>query len=130
MTYRGGFTCWVCSRTRLIDVVDRAGFVDQSFIGVLCAQERLHVRPDASDLAGRRQLPRAVDRQHQVEIAARHWSILRFPSRAKMCPMRADLTPGAAFPDIQLPDWQGKMQKLSELQGPDPMVLVFYRGLY
>jgi peroxiredoxin len=44
--------------------------------------------------------------------------------------MRADLVPGAPFPDIQLPDWQGKMQKLSDLQGHDPTVLVFYRGLY
>jgi peroxiredoxin len=44
--------------------------------------------------------------------------------------MRPDLKPGATFPDIELPDWQGKMQKLSDLQGPDPMVVVFYRGLF
>jgi peroxiredoxin len=44
--------------------------------------------------------------------------------------MRSDLVVGANFPDIELPDWQGKMQKLSDIQGPDPTVLVFYRGLY
>jgi len=49
---------------------------------------------------------------------------------AKICVMRADLKPGAKFPDIELPDWQGKMQKLSDIQGPDPMVVVFYRGLF
>jgi len=44
--------------------------------------------------------------------------------------MRKDLVPGATFPDVELPDWQGKMQKLSDIQGNDPMVVVFYRGLY
>jgi peroxiredoxin len=44
--------------------------------------------------------------------------------------MRADLVPGAPFPDLRLPDWQGNMQSLSVIQGEDPMVVVFYRGLF
>jgi peroxiredoxin len=44
--------------------------------------------------------------------------------------MRPDVIPGAAFPDYELPDHTGKRRKLSELQGPDPMVLVLGRGGY
>ncbi|MES1177735.1 MAG: hypothetical protein ABUL62_25645 [Myxococcales bacterium] len=32
--------------------------------------------------------------------------------------MRADIVPGAIFPDYQLPDQHGKRRTLSELQGP------------
>ncbi len=42
--------------------------------------------------------------------------------------MRADIVPGATFPDYELPDQSGKHRKLSELQGVDPMVLVLARG--
>jgi peroxiredoxin len=42
--------------------------------------------------------------------------------------MRADIVPGATFPDYELPDHTGKHRKLSELQGSDPMVLVLSRG--
>lgn len=42
--------------------------------------------------------------------------------------MRADITPGATFPDYELPDQDGVMRRLSELQGDDPMVLVLSRG--
>jgi peroxiredoxin len=42
--------------------------------------------------------------------------------------MRADIVPGAAFPDYELPDHTGKHRKLSELQGGDPMVAVLSRG--
>jgi peroxiredoxin len=42
--------------------------------------------------------------------------------------MRADITPGATFPDYELSDHTGKHHKLSELQGGDPMVLVLGRG--
>jgi peroxiredoxin len=42
--------------------------------------------------------------------------------------MRADIVPGAAFPDYELPDQTGKHRTLSELQGDDPMVLVLARG--
>jgi peroxiredoxin len=42
--------------------------------------------------------------------------------------MRADLVPGAAFPDYELPDHTTKRRKLSELQGEDPMVLLLSRG--
>jgi peroxiredoxin len=42
--------------------------------------------------------------------------------------MRADIVPGAIFPDYDLPDHRGKHRKLSDLQGLDPMVLVLSRG--
>jgi peroxiredoxin len=42
--------------------------------------------------------------------------------------MRADIVPGAAFPDYELPDHTGKHRKLSELQGGDPMIVVLARG--
>ena len=42
--------------------------------------------------------------------------------------MRADIVAGAILPDYELPDHTAKRRKLSELQGPDPMVLVLGRG--
>jgi peroxiredoxin len=42
--------------------------------------------------------------------------------------MRPDIIPGAAFPDYELTDHTGKRRKLSDLQGPDPMILVLSRG--
>src|SRR5499433_2902224 len=42
--------------------------------------------------------------------------------------MRADIIPGAIFPDYELSDHTGKHRNLSELQGPHPMVLVLSRG--
>jgi peroxiredoxin len=42
--------------------------------------------------------------------------------------MRADMVPGAVFPDYELTDHTTKRRKLSELQGPDPMILVLSRG--
>jgi len=42
--------------------------------------------------------------------------------------MRADIVPGAVFPDFELPDQTGKHQTLSGLQGQDPMILVLSRG--
>jgi peroxiredoxin len=44
--------------------------------------------------------------------------------------MRADILAGAVFPDYALTDHTGKHRKLSELQGPDPMILVLSRGGY
>ncbi len=38
--------------------------------------------------------------------------------------MRADIVPGALFPDYELTDHTTKRRKLPELQGSDPMVLV------
>src|SRR5574340_943192 len=43
-------------------------------------------------------------------------------------PMRADIIPGARFPDYELTDHTRKRRKLSELQGNDPMILVLARG--
>jgi peroxiredoxin len=42
--------------------------------------------------------------------------------------MRADIVPGAVFPDYELSDHTAKHRKLSELQGQDPMVLILGRG--
>ena len=42
--------------------------------------------------------------------------------------MRADIALGAVFPDYELTDHTGKHRKLSDLQGPDPMILVLSRG--
>src|SRR5262245_20334670 len=42
--------------------------------------------------------------------------------------MRADIVPGALFPDYQLSDHRGTRRRLSECQGIDPMVLVLARG--
>ena len=42
--------------------------------------------------------------------------------------MRADIVPGAVFPDYELSDHHGKHRSLSELQHGDPLVLVLSRG--
>lgn len=42
--------------------------------------------------------------------------------------MRADIVPGAVFPDYELTDQDKNRRSLSELQGSDPMVLVLSRG--
>jgi peroxiredoxin len=40
------------------------------------------------------------------------------------------MIPGAVFPDYELTDHSAKRRKLSELQGPDPLVIVLSRGGY
>jgi peroxiredoxin len=44
--------------------------------------------------------------------------------------MRADIRPGAVFPDYELSDHTGKRRTLSELQGGDPMILMLSRGSF
>ena len=44
--------------------------------------------------------------------------------------MRSDIVPGDIFPDYELPDHTGKLRKLSELQGEDPLILTLARGHY
>src|SRR6516225_7013800 len=44
--------------------------------------------------------------------------------------MRADIVPGAVFPDYELSDHTAKRRRLSELQEQNPMVLVLSRGGY
>jgi peroxiredoxin len=44
--------------------------------------------------------------------------------------MRADIVPGKAFPDYELPDQRGKHRKLSELQHGDPMIVMLSRGSF
>ena len=44
--------------------------------------------------------------------------------------MRSDIVPGGVFPDYALPDHTETVRTLSELQGPDPLVLTLARGNY
>ena len=44
--------------------------------------------------------------------------------------MRADIAPGAVFPDYELSDHRGTRRTLSGLQGGDPLVLVLSRGSF
>jgi len=44
--------------------------------------------------------------------------------------MRADIVPGAVFPDYELTDHTGTRRKLSQLQGADPLILVLSRGAF
>ncbi|NMO56946.1 redoxin domain-containing protein [Actinoplanes sp. TBRC 11911] len=44
--------------------------------------------------------------------------------------MRADIVPGAVFPDYTLPDHEEVDRSLSEIQGDDPMILTLARGHY
>ncbi len=42
--------------------------------------------------------------------------------------MRADIVPGATFPDYELTGHDRKRHRLSEVQGQDPMILILSRG--
>src|SRR5947208_9150010 len=42
--------------------------------------------------------------------------------------MAASLVPGVILPDFELSDDEGVKRRLSELQGDDPMILMFSRG--
>ena len=44
--------------------------------------------------------------------------------------MRLDIGPGVTFPDFELPDHTGRLRRLSEIQGDDPMVIVLAREAY
>jgi peroxiredoxin len=44
--------------------------------------------------------------------------------------MRADIVPGARFPDYELPDHTDTPRRLSGLQGEDPLILTLARGHY
>jgi peroxiredoxin len=44
--------------------------------------------------------------------------------------MRADIVPGAVFPNYELPDQTGRHRTLLELQHGDPMIVVLSRGAY
>jgi len=44
--------------------------------------------------------------------------------------MRKNLQPGEVFPDIELPNHDGQLTKLSRLSGGFPIVVVFSRGAY
>ncbi len=42
--------------------------------------------------------------------------------------MRADIVPGAAFPDYELPGEESVSRRLSDIQGDDPLILTLARG--
>jgi peroxiredoxin len=44
--------------------------------------------------------------------------------------MRQDIVPGATFPDYELTVHSGERQKLSDVQGNDPMIVLLARGMY
>lgn len=44
--------------------------------------------------------------------------------------IREDLKPDNPFPDFELPDQDGTVQRLSDLMGRWPTILVFWRGAY
>jgi peroxiredoxin len=44
--------------------------------------------------------------------------------------MRADIVPGAIFPDYELTDHTKVRRRLSEMQGIDPMILILSRGSF
>jgi len=44
--------------------------------------------------------------------------------------LRADMIPGATFPDFALTDHTRTRQKLSDVQGIDPMIVVLARCMY
>ncbi len=44
--------------------------------------------------------------------------------------MRADMVPGATFPDYELTGHDRRRHRLSEVQGGDPMILLLSRGHY
>jgi peroxiredoxin len=44
--------------------------------------------------------------------------------------VRADIVPGGTFPDYELTDHTKTRRRLSELQGPNPLILVLARGHY
>src|SRR5215469_8865137 len=50
--------------------------------------------------------------------------------RTRRQAMRSDITPGAVFPDYELPDHTGKFRHLSEIQAGDPMIIVLAREAY
>ena len=52
----------------------------------------------------------------------------RWPKKRSF--MRADIVASAVFPDYELIDHTGKRRKISDLQEPDPTVLVLSRGGY
>jgi peroxiredoxin len=52
------------------------------------------------------------------------------PHQGALNYMRADRAPGAVFPDYELTDHTGTRRKLSDLQGPDLLILVLSRGAF
>ena len=44
--------------------------------------------------------------------------------------MRADIVPGARFPDYELVDQDKQRRRLSQIQGNDPMIVLLSRGHY
>src|ERR671932_496116 len=52
------------------------------------------------------------------------------PMKATEEYMRADIVPGARFPDYELIDQDKQRRRLSQIQGNDPMIVLLARGHY
>lgn len=84
--------------------------------------------PAFSFIAGHFALDTAADRRIGPRLCQSFTlRAVGFNKKGGFC-MRADMVPGAIFPDYELPDHTAKRRKLSELQGEHPMVLVLGRG--
>jgi hypothetical protein len=61
-----------------------------------------------------------------------HWRIdsAALETNKKEKAMNAAIRLGARFPDIELPDGEGTIHRLSRIQGSDPMAVIFYRGWF
>jgi peroxiredoxin len=44
--------------------------------------------------------------------------------------MNPNLVVGGTFPDIELPDGDGVLYRLSAVQGNGPLAVIFYRGWF
>src|SRR5262249_40570404 len=77
----------------------------------------------------RRQEPHRLFARTVAAVAAPNITVasLRWKRR---CAMRPNLRPGEKFPDIELPNQDGELTKLSGLMGGFPTAVVFSRGYY
>jgi hypothetical protein len=66
-----------------------------------------------------------LDRRNLRVVVGRSFSPLEQGDHTKRGRsfMRADIVTGGPFPDYELTDHTGKRRKLSDLQGPDPLIL-------
>src|SRR5690242_11212272 len=67
---------------------------------------------------------------YAVFVAFSAYEPLKTANEERPQNMRADIVPGARFPDYELTDHTKTRRRLSELQGIDPMILILSRGHY
>jgi hypothetical protein len=73
-----------------------------------------------------RHLPRRFTNEY--DLFGNQPGVIGEPGRSRGEAMRADLRVGATFPDLELPDHNGRPIRLSEIAGQFPLVVTFYRG--